>query len=155
MSLKRGKFISQIYQKNPNVYSLEATPMHFSDVGLFVIRAQANPNGVHNVLESIAGVLKSFDNLSEDEFSSYKNLLWQQIDHYLSHRDQRVHEILKQSSLLGQIKLKELKSDLNSMDLNSFKNFVKNLTQRKTSFVLETPSVQGVPSLDQIKKMFK
>lgn len=54
LGIKRGKFISSIYAKNTNVYSLEAAPMHFSDTGLFVIRSQTNPNGVQNVLENIA-----------------------------------------------------------------------------------------------------
>lgn len=108
LSLKRGKFVSQIYQKNPNVYSLEATPMHFSDTGMFVIRSQVNPNGIQNVLESIASVFKSLDKIPETEFQAYKNLLWQQIDHYLQHRDQRVQEMLKQASLLGQVRLSTL-----------------------------------------------
>ncbi len=46
LSLKRGKFISQIYTQNPNVYSLEASPILFSDNGMFVIRAQTTPNSV-------------------------------------------------------------------------------------------------------------
>ena len=129
--------------------------MHFSDTGLFVIRSQTNPNGVQNVLENIAQVFKSLDKLSEQEFSSYKALLWQSIDHYLQHRDQRVQEILKQSSLIGHVRLQSLRQDLDKLDLKAFRSFVNGLTKRKTSFIIESPTVHGVPSLDQIKKLFK
>jgi hypothetical protein len=49
--------------------------------------------------------------------------------------------MLKQTSVLGEVRLGNLKQELENLDLKSFKQFVQNLTKSKAAFVIESPSI--------------
>ena len=153
LSTARNRLTHNVYSKNAFIDSLEATNMHFSDSGLFILRANVNGDNVNKAIELIAGELKGFK-ITDAELRVAKKKLKLRLINAMEDDSIRIEELLKQTSVYGKADLKSVIQKVDAIDAASVQNTIKNLITGKMSFILESESLQNIHNTDKIKNLF-
>jgi len=154
LSTARNRLTRNVYAENAFIDSVEATNMHFTDSGLFIIRANINGDNVNKALELIAGEFKALGSSKDAELRVAKKKLKLKLMNALEDDSVRVEELLKQTSVYGKADFKSVIQRVDDISAASLAKTVQNLCRAKMTFVLESASLQNIHSHDKIKNLF-
>lgn len=146
-----GLLNSEVYMKHAYFKSAEAFNMHFTDSGVFGLRAEVSPGKETKALEELAHALGKIDKKS---FESAKLRLLLDLDEHLSCDFQRVEEYVKESLVFGKIVADEFRNKIQSATFEQFQKVLQGLAKAKFGFVAQGPKLGELPAFDKIKAQF-
>lgn len=154
LSTSRNRLTRNVYAENAFIDSIEATNMHFTDSGLFIIRTNINGDNVNKALELVATEFKALGDISEAELNVAKKKLKLRLLNALDDDSVRVEELLKQTSVYGKADFKSIVSKVDAITTGSVQKTIQTLGNGKMTFVLDSASLQNIYSHDKIKSLF-
>ncbi len=150
----KGRFYNNIYQKHSFINALEASNYHFTDSGMFMIRAVVNGNNVNQSLDLMSKEVASLEKITQAEFDGAQRNLKISISENLNVSYQRVEEYMKQQLTWDHVKAMDLLNEIDQLNLQGLKKALKKMRAGKLSVVIEGANVHQAYGHEKLKKMF-
>lgn len=151
LNLGQGLINTELYLKDASFKSVEAFNMHFTDSGVFGIRAEVAPGKENKAIEDISRLLGKIDKAA---FESAKMRLLLDINEHLSCDFQKVEEYVKESLVFDKIVVNDWQKKIQDATFEQFVQTLKTLSKAKFSFIAQGPKITELHSFDKIKKLF-
>lgn len=152
LNVGAGKLKRELYSQQASVKSVEAFNMHFSDTGVFGLRAQVAAGKENATLENIIKVLNEID---KADFELAKARLLTLINENMACDFARVEEYLKEGQVFGKVVANEVVQKIKSAGFEDFKKTVSKLKKSKSAFIAQSSKIAGLMSHDKLKSLLK
>ena len=151
LSQSRGVLARQLFHRHALFRSLEAFNMHFTDAGLFGLRAAVTAGREVEALELLAGALTGVD---EAAFHAAKELVAREALTALGDDFTRVEEYLKEACVFGRVTAPDLLQRVRGATFADFTAFLARLRAAPPALVAQGPDLGHLPSQERLRGLF-
>lgn len=152
-SLNRGLLAREAFDRNALFRSLEAFNMHFSDAGLFGLRANVAPGRENEALDFLAKTLPAV--LNPQLFEAAKEHVLTQAAVNLAQDFARVEEYMKEACVLGRVAASELLRKVREASFDDFVGFCSSTFSTEPALIAQGPDVAQLMPQGEFLRLFK
>lgn len=152
LSLSRGLLTRDLYLAHTLFKSVEAFNMHFTDAGVFGLRASVAPGHENKALEMLAAAVRRVDRAA---FHAAQNLVLVEAQKNLNNEFARVEEYLKEGVVFGEITAQQFLEGVRSARFEDFEPFLAKLLQSEPAVVVQGPDLSSLMAQGKIASLFK